>query len=127
MRWLFRVLCMCALSVVVGVGCDWWGCVSEEDCIDGNPCTSDECHHHTGECANPPSPGWGTPCVFEEGILVRDDPRWPAEIVVGTGICEAGACVGPCDSASEEELPCPIEGFEDLFCCPGMEACVGQC
>jgi hypothetical protein len=81
-------------------------------CFDGNDCTEDRCDPPDG-CNFPP---------VEDGTIC-------SAAFEALGMCEAGACVGPCDPESEEVLQCLIEDFPaDLFCCPGWEYCtVGGC
>jgi hypothetical protein len=111
-------------------------------CDDGNLCTEGTCDYVDGTCEFTPvfcddgdgcTVGTCNPvdgCDFttpaEDGtICMALEPAG----VEALGMCEAGACLGPCDSESEEVLQCPIEGLEaDFFCCPGSEYCtVGDC
>ncbi|MBW2586394.1 MAG: hypothetical protein JRD92_05530 [Deltaproteobacteria bacterium] len=109
-------------------------------CDDDNVCTDEACDYVDGTCEfTPVFCGDGDACTEATCDPVDGcDYTTPAEDgticmtfepagVEAFGICEAGACAGPCDPASEEELPCPIEGFEGIFCCPGWEACLPDC
>jgi len=181
-HWVVLMLFLFALGTLRVVACgEDPSCVDNEDCDDGNPCTSDYCYSYDpdapltcevvqrcrhSQVTDGTSCGSGNVCA--DGVcgenLCKDvgeftpvfcgdgdacteatcdpvdgcDYTTPAEDgticmtfepagVEAFGICEAGACAGPCDPASEEELPCPIEGFEGIFCCPGWEACLPDC
>jgi len=66
------------------------GCGSDEDCDDGDPCTSDVCDTGTGEC--------------EHGEVDADEDGFPAEEVDGT------ACGGSdCNDGSVDVYPGAIE------------------
>jgi hypothetical protein len=82
-------------------------------CDDGDDCTKDTCDPADGMCDFTTPAEDGIPCAWDEGRL---------------GICEAGACVGPCDPGSNEIYPCPGEPVADYFCCPRREYCIeGDC
>ena len=104
-------------------------------CDDGIECTGDTCDYVDGECVftnlcddndsctqNTCDPADGM-CDFttrtEDGTPCSEDERF--------GICEAGACVGPCNPASDEASLCPIEGPDEFVCCPGREYCSYGC
>jgi hypothetical protein len=106
-------------------------------CDDGDVCTDDRCDYVDGTCELTPvfcgDGDWCTVgtcdpvdgCDFttpaEDGtICMSGEPAG----VDALGMCEAGACLGPCDPESEEMLQCPIEGLEHWFCCPGWEYCI---
>jgi hypothetical protein len=88
-------------------------CASFIDCDDGNDCTEDLCPN--GKCENR-QVGDGTRCDAD----LYDE--W-----TGSGTCQVGVCVAPCDPASREESPCPTEGFENFLCCPCTENCQFNC
>ncbi|MGB5351302.1 MAG: hypothetical protein WBN10_16975 [Polyangiales bacterium] len=125
------VLGVCGENLCEGVACD-----------DDNECTDDKCSYVDGTCYFPsvecddrnectydtcdPADG----CIFtpnegKDGTFCINEDNTKPEIEVG--VCEAGVCLGPCDPASEEVSQCPIERFEDFFCCPGWEACLDEC
>jgi hypothetical protein len=43
MRYLFGLLCVCALGLMPLVGCEAPKCQSDADCGDQNECTADSC------------------------------------------------------------------------------------
>jgi len=97
MRWLFRLLCVCALGAMPAVGCN----VLEGDCPGGcddmNPCTYDQCTLFG--CGNIPLPD-GTGCP--SGACVD-------------GVCGPNLCAGVvCD----DRLPCTADecDYEDGTC-----------
>ena len=115
---------VCGENLCEGVACD-----------DGIECTGDTCDYVDGECVftnlcddndsctqNTCDPADGM-CDFttraEDGTPCSEDERF--------GICEAGACVGPCNPASDEASLCPIEGPDEFVCCPGREYCSYGC
>jgi hypothetical protein len=115
MRYLFGFLCVCALGVVQVTGCGWGDpdpCVGFVCPPGENECTIAFCF--AGTCNNFDPVEDGTPCLLD-----RTSP--------GEGMCESGACVAACDPASKEELPCPIGGLGDWFCCPGSDLCSEGC
>jgi len=81
-------------------------------CDDYDDCTEDTCDPVDGMC-NFTTAEDGTPCI--------------GDLPLPLGMCEAGTCVAPCDPASEEELQCPVKGFEFQFCCVGVEFCLPEC
>lgn len=105
-------------------------------CDDDDACTDDECDYVDGTCSFPPATCddhndcTEDTCSPADGCMFTQDPDRDGNICEGdpggVGMCEAGACVG-CDPASEEELPCPIEGLENFLCCPGAELCSETC
>jgi hypothetical protein len=202
-HWVVLVLFLFGLGTLRVVACgEDRSCVEDEDCDDGNPCTSDDCYWYDpdapetcevvsrcrySQVTNGTSCGSGNVCVggvcgenFCEGVVCEDDDACtdnecdyvdgtcdfppvecddrnectydtcdPADGCIFTpnegkdgtfcinedhmkpeievGVCEAGVCLGPCDPASEEVSQCPIERFEDFFCCPGWETCLDEC
>ena len=85
-------------------------------CDDDNPCTKDACNPAAGCTFTPVEDG--TWCIARGGEL------WLM------GVCEARACVGPCEpwvSGKTYPYPCPIEDYEDLDCCSGREYCQPLC
>ena len=102
------------------------------DCDDGDACTEDTCDYVDGTCDF-------TPVVCDDDEECTEDTCDPTDGCIFTavedgtscggtyGVCEAGACVDPCDLTSDEEYPCPITGSEDLLCCPGYQYCRGSC
>lgn len=105
-------------------------------CDDDDACTDDECDYVDGTCSFPPATCddhndcTEDTCSPADGCMFTQDPDRDGTICEGgpggVGMCEAGACVG-CDPASEEELPCPIELFENFLCCPGAALCSETC
>jgi len=106
-------------------------------CEDADACTDDACDYVDGTCDF-------TPVVCDDYDMCTDDTCDPEEGCNFTaaedgiecfnefgsppfGVCEAGACVAPCDPASEQALQCPIEPLQHLFCCPGSETCSDDC
>jgi hypothetical protein len=86
-------------------------CVFTNLCDDNDSCTENTCDPADGMCDFTTQAEDGTPCSEEERF----------------GICEAGACVGPCNPASDEASLCPIEGPDEFLCCPGREYCSYNC
>ena len=85
-------------------------------CSDGDACTEATCDPADGCDYTTPAED-GTICMIEEPAAVE-----------ALGMCEAGACLGPCDPKSDEVSLCPIEGPDEFLCCPGREYCtVGDC
>jgi hypothetical protein len=85
-------------------------------CDDDSPCTEDACNPAAGCTFTPVDDG--TWCIARGGEL------WLM------GVCEARACVGPCEpwvSGKTYPYPCPIEDYEDLVCCSGREYCQPLC
>ena len=133
----------CKSSPLTGTDCDFDGlaglCVDGECkespcgvCDDDNLCTEDWCSYVDERCVFSPvqcfdlnqcteatcNPLDG--CNFtpvEDGTPCFNQDRW----------CQVGVCVAPCDPASEEILPCPVEGTRGLLCCPGGEYCGPSC
>ena len=122
---------VCGENLCEGVACD-----------DDDACTDDKCNYVDGMCYFPSvvcddrnectydtcAPADG--CIFtpnegKDGTVCTNEDRMEPELEVG--VCEAGVCLGPCDPASEEVSQCPIERFEDFFCCPGGESCTNDC
>jgi len=71
MRYLFGLMCVCALGVVPLVGCgdeggpapECWvaaDCDHDNDCTKRH-CTDGECHYTTHEYENKTHPGWRPP------------------------------------------------------------------
>jgi len=98
--------------------CAWDGTCpfNPVECNDADPCTEDRCDAANGMC------DFTIPA--EDGTLCFVDA-----VSLAIGTCEVGLCVGPCDSGSQEELPCPVEDvfFDRFVCCPGSEACLPEC
>ncbi len=102
-------------------------------CDDGDSCTDDHCDYVDGTCEfTPVFCDDGDACTEDIACDPADGCDFTTPAEDGTictteeealGMCEAGACLGPCDPESEEVLQCPIEGFEDLVCGPGCEFC----
>jgi hypothetical protein len=107
MRYLFTLLCVCALSVFLSVGCEvdvgelclFDPCPNGDGCPvcdnvvcqdDGNECTEDVCNCETGECG------------FTEAVDGR-----VCSLDGSTGVCLDGACQadiwcqGTCDDGNE--------------------------
>jgi len=154
-HWVFLIVFLLALGTLRVVGCgDESPC---GNCDDGNPCTMDSCESNAGNlcepdvhsCRNQPVTN-GTPCgsgeVCVEGVCCTVDRCIPPDgcdfttiaedgafcisediTPVHLGLCKAGVCVAPCDPASVEVTQCPVEGRDDLLCCPGAEACESHC
>jgi hypothetical protein len=123
---------VCGENLCEGVVCDEDddACTDEEcDYVDGtchfSPVVCDDRDECTDDTCNPVDGCIFTPDEDKEGTICESEDL----IEVGAvGMCEAGACLGPCDPASEQILQCPIEGFEDFFsCCPGWEYCTEAC
>ncbi len=104
------------------IACTYGSCWPEDgkchftnQCYDDDDCTENICNPLDGLCDFP---------LVEDGTLCDADlyDEW-----IGAGTCEAGVCVAPCDPASQEELPCPTEGFELFLCCPGAKDCQFYC
>jgi len=108
---------------------------------DGNDCTEDVCNFVTGTCDFPPvvcdddNPCTKDACNPAAGCTFTpvDDGTWciarGGELWL-MGVCEARACVGPCEpwvSGKTYPYPCPIEDYEDLVCCSGREYCQPFC
>ena len=121
-------------------------CAKNDECADGNPCTTDTCD--AGTCVN-------TPVV--DGLACLDDAFCNGEESCQGGVCSDGPdpCVDPdlCDETNDECLDCLVDGdcddanpcttdaCEDNFCthavvgdgtpcldgafCNGDEVCVG--
>ena len=94
MRYLFGLLCVCALGVMPMVGCGEAvvavECQAHYDCDDQNSCTLGRCDSLTGSCDyNLREPG--IPCTFDgfSGVCV-------------SGVCGENLCTGnPCDDGNE--------------------------
>jgi hypothetical protein len=111
---------------------------ADVECDDGNACTVDErCDYVDGTCHyTPVNCGVDSQCSMvgcdsavgctytpvNEGEMcwAGYDPNWRG------GVCEAGACVGPCDPASSEIHQCPVYVAPNIVCCPGREYCYGH-
>ncbi len=118
-----------------GTVCDPWPCdatlcSTDEDCDDGNVCTTDTCTYG-GLCENPPVPN-GTPC-FDEVFCNGDE-------TCHLGDCQSGpprSCddLNPCtiDVCNEAEDACmhtPIECNHDGVCdapCENTDNCMDDC
>jgi hypothetical protein len=81
-----------------------------KECDDGDDCTIDSCDAGSGEC---------------DFTVLAEDGTGCRGVFAFLGMCEAGLCVEPCDWAGTYE--CPIQGLEDLLCCPGTQSCKGEC
>jgi hypothetical protein len=109
-------------------------------CEDDDICTDDTCDYADGLCKFPPTvcddgdgctvdrcippDGCDFTTIAEDGAFCSSEDIQP----VNLGLCKAGVCVAPCDPASVEVTPCPVEGRGDiLLCCPGAEACESHC
>jgi len=108
MRYLFGLLCVCALSVFLVVGCEvdvgeiclFEPCPNGDDCPlcahvecedDGNECTEVVCDCATGRCGTVPVDRGGTVCDFDGlgGVCIE-------------GACEEDIwCEGACDVSDE--------------------------
>jgi len=111
MRWLFRLLCVCALGVTPVVGClgpEPWEeivCVAESECCedvecnDGNACTIDLCRlsdgvfrcvHPTRQCQDRNDCTYNR-CDPDEGCYF---PNLPNKTPCADGTCcQDGRCV----------------------------------
>jgi hypothetical protein len=108
-------------------------------CEDDDICTDDTCDYVDGLCKFPPTVcddgDWCTVdrCIPPDGCdfttIAEDGAFCISEDItpVHLGLCKAGVCVAPCDPASVEVTQCPVEGRDDLLCCPGAEACESHC
>ena len=87
MRYLFGLLCVCALGVVPLVACSDTqpACEIGADCNDDNECTNDVCDSASGTCSNTPVDD-GTDCTFDgvSGVCVSG--------VCGENLCEGVVC-----------------------------------
>jgi len=108
------VVCDDGIECTVGT-CDYVDgtCDFTSLCFDDSNCTEDFCDPLDGLC--------DFTTLIEDGTECIGPPS--GEV----GLCEAGVCVTACDSASGEEVQCPIEGREDWFCCPGQDECSEVC
>jgi hypothetical protein len=97
MRYLFGLLCVCALGAMPMLGCGDEGpeCRTAQDCDDGRPCTYDRCDSE-GQCYFPDKPD-GTDCWVG---------RW---CLGGSHICQSGSCncVLPPHVCSDWPWNCP--------------------
>jgi len=92
MRYLIRLVCVCALSIPSLVGCGEDGeahCNTAGDCDDGNECTADSCDPATGSCSNAP---------LADGAM-----------------CEVGACQSGSCEAIASVFPCTEQGIRDAI------------
>jgi hypothetical protein len=108
-------------------------------CEDDDICTDDTCDYTDGLCKFPPTvcddgdgctvnrcippDGCDFTTIAEDGAFCTSEDITPVHL----GVCKAGVCVAPCDPVSVEVTPCPVEGRDDLLCCPGAEACESHC
>jgi hypothetical protein len=106
------VVCDDSLACTVDT-CDFRNgtCDFRNVCNDHDDCTENICNPLDGLCDFTTPVEDGTKCEIWEPFY-------------GLGTCEDGVCVGPCDPASNQELPCPIYGYGWLECCPSVEFCI---
>lgn len=100
------------------------GCLEDNDCVDGNPCTDDLCSG--GECSNPAN--WSdcddmNPCTFND---VCTESRCIGETIVdgASTDCAGWCCDGQCLPGATECPACLPRGGECYF---DSECCSGQC
>jgi hypothetical protein len=114
MRYVFKLLCVCALGVVPVVGCgEAAPCHSDKNCDDRNECTDDTCDTATGSCFYASS---------REGEVCDNGNRNECTY----GRCEDGACISGIGPSYWEDY----EGKECSSNCSGYSntcaASIGQ-
>ncbi|HZI94731.1 MAG TPA: hypothetical protein VFE84_10840 [Patescibacteria group bacterium] len=80
-------------------------CLSDADCDDGNPCTSDSCNPATGQCQNASVPN-GVPCNDGDACTIG-------------GTCQSGTCGTPV--VCNDRNACTTDS-----CDPATGACLSQ-
>jgi hypothetical protein len=124
MRWLARLLCVCALGVMPLVGCGEGDACAGVICEDGNECTHDSCSPETGQCVYKPA--------YEDKSCDDGDNN-----ECTTGECRDGTCeslptlcldVSVCtESSCDPDTGCYYTPLPDgTSCCLGWSLACGD-
>lgn len=101
MRWVFRLVCACALGAMPMVACVVSATSPCGDCDDGNPCTSDRCGKHC--LVTPGCYEWVPEC--KHSPVTDGTPCGSGEVCV-EGVCRENLCEGVCGENPCEGVDC---------------------
>jgi hypothetical protein len=122
MRYVFGFLCVCALSVMPGAGCDFdilegANPCEGENCDDGNRCTRGHCRWPPVRCEQHPVPDGMLSCSVDgvSGVCMDGVCDLCEGVECEDGVCLNGVCV--IDQCTADDLAALEAGDE-----PNMEA-----